>query len=204
MEFQPVPNTCEVVCHFIQDLQKVVNIFHFHKDGGWSAADLGNLAQAVMDWWIADIKPLVNQSVKLESVSARDLSTESGASALKIPAVDQIGTGDVSTLPNSATLAVSLRTGKNGRSYRGRSYFVGIDPTEVDKNTVSQSYTTAVQTAYNALRSTVAPSLACEMCVVSRYHNKARRDTAETNTVTAVTIDPTVDSQRRRLPGRGR
>jgi hypothetical protein len=42
------------------------------------------------------------------------------------------------------------------------------------------------------------------LCVVSRFHNNSARVSGVATDILSVSADPVIDSQRRRLPGRGR
>jgi len=94
-------------------------------------------------------------------------------------------------------LCVSLRTGLAGRRFRGRKFFSGIPKANVADNTIDSALcddiVNGVGTMMSALNANATP-----LSVVSFVGL----------TVTAVTAalctDNFVDSQRRRLTGRGR
>lgn len=210
MPFVPVPNT--VLCEFrmTADLQQVENTVYFELADTPAADDMTDLAELLRDWWISEYAPLVWQGVQLREVVVTDLSSASGPQVSVSPAVAAFGgqTGD--PLPTNVSLTVSFRTALRGRSFRGRNFVVGL--TEVmttGANTLGPGTLSAWIDAYTALLALGSP-LTATWVVVSRFSGvdangrPIPRAAGVTTPVTSVTIvDNIIDSQRRRLPGRG-
>lgn len=203
MAFIPVPNTAMVELFFTQDAQNMENTLYFQKGDPWTTLQLATLATEIITWWTANLASNTVMGVALRAVKATSLESDT-APAFELPATP--GTGGTFSgvaLPNNVTMAVKFLTDGRGRSARGRNYIVGIPDSEVTGNTISAAYRNSIVSAYNELRdSTVITS--GEHVVVSRFTGGNPRTTGLAQEVTGVAItDAIVDSQRRRLPGRG-
>lgn len=113
------------------------------------------------------------------------------------------GTGGSVQLPNNVTLCIKWTTENRGRSFRGRTYHVGLTESQVTDNEVVAVAMGQFTTAYGALLTDLATA-GWPLVIASRYANNQPRITGVATLVTGFSIDPFIDSQRRRLPGRGR
>jgi len=126
----------------------------------------------------------------------------SSASTIISHAFAGISGGDA--LPASMAIVVTLRTALRGRSYRGRNYVGGISDSSVEGvNLVKPAFRAECVDVFNDLiGGTIVTQGA--WVVVSRFHDKVPLTTGVTTVVnTVLTVDNVLDSQRRRLPGRG-
>jgi len=104
-------------------------------------------------------------------------------------------TGDFT--PNNAALVISWRTGAIGRSFRGRSFMGAIaESLTIGSSVVSAYLTQAVAFAARNITGWTVNSIFYNAVVASRAK------TVLTVIVSAI-IDAAIDSQRRRLIGRG-
>lgn len=204
MPFIPVPHTASVQMIFTQQGQRVENVFHVRKGAEWTTIQMDDLALVFIDWWNTNIRTHLADGVKLVNVIVTSL--ESAVA----PGIEQTGglpiasPTTLSPLPMNVTLAVKLQTALRGRSYRGRSYLVGLPASVVTGSTVDAGYLATLRTAYGQLVSDIGDAGdGWELVIVSRVHNKEPRTEGVAVTVNGVSIDSTTDSQRRRLPGRG-
>ena len=212
MPFVPVPNSALVEVRFLNFLQHVENTLWFNRADAPDVANLTALATAVKAWWLAQMKPLQPTSVLMNEVVATDMSSATGPQ-VSIPAVtgDQ-GVVSSPSLPNNCSLAVSFRTASRGRSFRGRNYIPALWEQGVDDNTVQPTIVAAIQLAYEQLIiDTGIAAAGWTWGIASRFHGVdaqhkpiPRATGIFTPIVSVVIVDPTVDSARRRLPGRGR
>lgn len=205
MAFIPALNTALVELICLWEDQVCENTLYFQKSGAFSGTDLVDIGNAVRDWWIARVVLYTNVNVSLQEVKVTDLTTDTSPVVTIVSDLPAFGdvTGD--PLPNNCSLTVSFRTAGRGRSSRGRNYVIGLSEASVAGNTVDSGYLASIRTAYANLETDVSGAVAVQWVVVSRYHNKAPRTTALVQPVTsAIIVDPFIDSQRRRLPGRGR
>jgi hypothetical protein len=107
-------------------------------------------------------------------------------------------------LPSNVTLAISFRTGFRGRSFRGRAYAVGLTEGQVTGDSVSDAVATAYREHWEAFIASVQTDFpGASLAIVSRCQDGAWLTTATVTPVETVLVDPTVDSMRKRLKGRG-
>lgn len=203
MAFQAVPNTAEVDIRGTYFGQQVENTLYFTKDTPFIMADLNDLAALVRSWYFEEVLPMQSSGYTFREVFAKGLDSVDSPSATDIAESGTAGGNSSPGMPGNVSIAISFRTGLAGRSFRGRNYFIGLAEEEVTGNTVSSSQGTALQAAYNALL-TVLSDTDFVWAVVSRVTAGAPRATGiATAVVTAVVTDLLIDSQRRRLQGRG-
>lgn len=204
MAFVPVPETIEVDMRMRLDGQRIENTLYFHKIGGWATADVPVAYNALLVWWNTHYAVPLSNQLTLKEIAITDLSSPTGfAFEIATPVPNPAGDSGDPPLPNNVALCVSFRTSFRGRSFRGRNYVPGLTHLSVTNNTVIPTTVTAIQDAYNELL-TVASSLGANWVVASRYSGGTERPIGiHTNITGATVVDNTIDSQRRRLPGRG-
>lgn len=205
MAFIPVQNTCEAQVRMSLDSQFVENTLYFYKATGIDATLMTTLGNQLLLWWTTEYAVPLATSLSLREIYLTDLSSQNGPT-VTIPAPAPAPTGGVGAdaLPNNVAACISFRTAHRGRSYRGRNYVPALPDTMVTLNEMAPSLQADLVDAYNGLfaRATTA---AVTWVVVSRFENGAPRTNGNAEPVTSVVlVDPIVDSQRRRLPGRGR
>lgn len=203
MTFVPFANTAQIEMVFSQSGQIVENVFHVEKGSPYDADDLAIAAATFVDWWDTEMQALIPDNVSLNVVRARALDTESGVAIEYTTSLPLVGGNGSNTMPNNVTFAIKWSTGLAGRSYRGRTYHIGVEPSNlVDPNHLSSSAVTGFTAAYSALLTSFTDPDE-HLVVASRVNGGAPRVTGVTTEITAATINPTLDSQRRRLPERG-
>ena len=212
MPFVPVPNTAAVEIRMIQDGQQVENTLYFRLGSSLTPANLTQLCEDLESWWASLYSAQAATSVELVEVTATDVTTDTGPVGSFNPSETQLGALTSPALPNNVTIAVSFRTASRGRSFRGRNYFVGLTESQVTENTLSDPSTAAILGIYQALLP-VGGTFTDDWIwvVVSRFSGvdgdgvPIPRETGLSTPITSVVIvDKTIDSSRRRLPGRGR
>jgi len=106
-------------------------------------------------------------------------------------------------MPGGTTFCLSLRTGFVGRARRGRIYTIGMNEGQQSGGVVTSGYRNAWITNIQQLMLAVGTTN-WELVVVSFMLNGLPRDEPLVTPVTTVlAVDDFVDSQRRRLQGRG-
>lgn len=213
MAFIPALNTARVAMHFSRDAQLVENVFYVENASGWDATSLEALANDVTAWWTTNLQPVVASNLSLNEVVCTDLTTSSGVSVVYAAGLPAAGGSGSTALPNNVTIAIKLITGFGGRSFRGRQYINGMVQANLatDQNTVGPAFVSGFQGFYNTLIATLLADFPPGLVIASFYHGvdslgkPIPRSTAVLTPVTnAVFADNVLDSQRRRLPGRGR
>lgn len=196
--------TAEVSMRFTYDGQQVENVYHVIQADEWNATTLMSLAEDFDTWWHTNLQPSLPNDLVLREVVATDLSSATGPSVTFPATSPQAGAQNVESLPNNVTLAIKWLTSSRGRSFRGRTFHLGLSDTVVLRNTATDALIAQLQTAYEALLTSITAGDGAALCVLSEVSGGAPRANGICTEITGVSIDPTIDSQRRRLPGRGR
>jgi hypothetical protein len=199
--FIPFPNGAQLVARYFQAGEKVENVFHFQGGATWTSTLLASLATTYASWETAHGASIRGTSTQLHEVYCVDLSVDEGQWDVSAQTID--GTDTAVQLPNNVTLAVKWITSQRGRSFRGRTYHIGLTEdmrSTVDPNMLSPANITAFQARYRLLLTATWPNSGV-MCVASRRHNGAPRTTGVMTPITDCSFtDPVFDSARRRLP----
>lgn len=181
------------------------NTLYFRPVAGSPDDNLIALGNAVLLWWNASIRPYLSNQLTLREIYLTRLDSATAEAYLFVPPTPlPVGGDTAAAMPGNVSLAVSFRTANRGRSYRGRNFIVGLVEPAVTGNAVSSDFASGMQTGYGALL-TGAIADDWDWVVVSRFTAGAPRATGIATPITSVSVvDPYVDSQRRRLRGRGR
>lgn len=210
MPFVPVPNTAEFEIIMTLDGQRIENTLYADLGAPWDAAALNAACDVLANWWVDNMAPLTSDQVTLLAVEGTSLESNTapvGANSVGTPQVGLQG----EPVPNNCALAVSFRTALRGRSFRGRNYVAGLAEADVNRSHVDATLVTQIEAAYNALVTAFGDApVGAAWVVVSRFsgvdvnHKPIPRTTGVTTPITSAHIvDDVIDSQRRRLPGRG-
>jgi hypothetical protein len=203
MAFIPVNNCVMAELRFTLDGQKVENTLYFQRASAWTAPLGVLLGDHLYTWWVDNMAASLTDSLTLDSVHVTDLTAVDGFAVDFVPDVAETGVVGATSVPNNCAICISFRTEARGRTGRGRNYIMGMPQTHVTLNTLDTADGIAFVAAYNALP-TVAGASAATWVVVSRFLDSLPRDIGITRSITTVILlDLTIDSQRRRLPGRG-
>lgn len=203
MAFVPVPNTASLEYIYTWDGQVVQNVLHYGSASLIDTAALNGLTTAALSWWSANLRASISSACSLIAVRATDLTTQTGPVVEDTTGLPLAGTGASSAQPNNVTVAIKLITANRGRSFRGRVYHVGLPGTAVNANEITSTIRTNLRNAYLAAL-TLSTSPTWTFVVASKFTNNAPRTEGLATPVTDISVNPTVDSQRRRLPERGR
>ena len=205
MAFQPVPHVALVEMIFDIFEQTCENTLYFIHPGeeAWTGGSLAALGETMAVWWGESLLDATSLDCTLREVKVTDLTTVTGLQVSNVPNI--VGTVNSPALPTNATLSVSFRTHLRGRSYRGRNYIVGLAEASVTGDAVLSSPLAIVASAYAQIPDYL-PELTEDTAwvVVSREQDNAVLEVGvATEVTTVVIVDDSIDSQRRRLAGRG-
>jgi hypothetical protein len=203
--FQPVPNTIAVrMVHQVAG-QHCLNTFHFLKATPATVTDCQNAATAVRDtYWKAKMQQILTADVFMEKIVATGLDLQTSPQfELVMVAGEQNGALGGMSVPTGSTLVGSYDTAERSRNGRGRTYISGMPAQQLaDPIEVINTYLVSFVEALSALLA-VATAISGTLVVVSRTIAKVQRPTGVPIPVTGITADKYLDSQRRRLFGRG-
>lgn len=205
MAFVPAPNTLQAELRYLYGSQQCENVVYFTGSGGVTPALATSLGAALVAWWNANFKASSPTTMALREVYLTDLSSASSFTVSYVTGLPSNGTNVGDPLPFNCAHCVSFRTANRGRSGRGRNYVTGLIDTDALANTLIAGRVTTDVNAYAALVGAGTFVAGLQFVVVSRFSGGAPRPTALIQPITSVlSVDTTVDSMRRRLPGRGR
>lgn len=200
-----VPGTGVVKCdlEFLLNNQKMYNSLFFVTHAPIGTQEFATLAGQLVDWWNTYLRPIIPPTCGLNMIRVTDQGSPNGAQIQYTVGLPLWGTSANHAAPGNVTIAVRFTTAKRGRSYTGRNFLPGVPREEIFNDVVQSAFLAAVKAAYEALLPIPFPGDAVWV-VASKIAGKVLRTTLETTAVEGVSIDPVVDSQKRRLVGRGR
>lgn len=202
MAFVPFVNTCKVELIYRQDDQVMENVLHYRSLVTPAVEDMVGLAQRIVEEWDAVIQPLTAPAVTLTMVRVTSLVSDYAPVVEYVTGLPLAGTLAGTAAPNNVTVVVKFTTLARGRSFRGRLYQVGLTSNAFTNNTLQGAYRTSLQAAWATLLD-LGTDQDWRLVVASRVSGGVPRTEGVTTLVTGVSVNPTLDSQRRRLPERG-
>jgi hypothetical protein len=204
MAFQPATKIIEVRMQFLQLTSFAENIYHVRSEGVVGSGMLEDLAAEFYNWWNSDVKAFVSEDVTLQSIKLRDLTSEFAAFYERSAGLPLDGTLASPVLPFNVTPCVSWGTGLTGRSARGRTYHVGLSEVQALGGLLTDSAHDALLGAYAGLVDRIIDmGQDLNLCVLQRVEDGVPLADAIGRDIITTAIDLALDSQRRRLIGRG-
>lgn len=210
MPFVPVPNTLAIQVVYELDLQVVENTLYYEKSTGWDATSISEFLNTIRMTIETELLPVLSSTLKLVRVIGTLLDAVDAISLTLSVSPSVAGGDSTDAMASNESFTISFLTASRGRSFRGRNYIAGLTQgIKFDANHVTSTFRTALLAAYTELRAIGADDGA-QMVVVSRFSGvdadgkPIPRVTGVTTQITGfATYDTVIDSQRRRLPGRG-
>jgi len=186
------------------DDQEIVNTMWFTYFAGFDLALLQQLAEELAALWEAEIMPALSFNLTLVAVTATDQETSTSPSYVHVVSPAVGGGQAQESASNNVAACVTFLTAQRGRGGRGRNYLAGIPEDSLDQNTLSPTFMSAIISGYEAIGTALA-ALSFNHAIVSFQQEGAPAFTGGVpKLVTGYRFaDNVVDSQRRRLPGRG-
>ena len=190
------PLVCKAAMIYRRDTRTFVNTLHFSRAGGWTIGDMQQLASALVTWWQDELRDAVVSNVALVQVQVRQYDPDN-PQAVDLNVVPIPGLAAGAPEPANVTSTISWRTGLAGKKFRGRIYVPGYaeGQTANDDTLISSVVTLLTQAASVFLLSTLP---AGTNPVVFHIAD------ATFTQITSFVVEFILDSQRRRLPARGR
>lgn len=201
MTFIPVINTIAgtLIHEFLG--QRMTNTVYVRQDNPITPADLEDVANSLTTFWTQEVMPLLSNQTRLVGVAARDLSVQNGlVFDYTGPPLPFSGGVPGPPAPSSIAVVVSLRTGRAGRSFRGRLYLAGFSETQTDGNFFFADLPTLLATRVSNVLLGLTTGTRIPV-VVSKFFEGNPRPSGVTTPITAVAARTVrVASQRKRLP----
>jgi hypothetical protein len=204
MPFIPTADTARVAVEMRLDGQEIINTLWFTLFGGFTLETLDQLAAIVAVEWGDNIMPQLSEDLSLVAVTATDQESATAPSFTEVIAPPVAGGIEAESEPNSVAACVTFLTSQRGRGGRGRNYLAGVPSVAVVNNTLASTFMNNIIAAYEEMN-TVWAAQSFNHAIVSFQEEGAPTFIAGVpKLVTGYRFaDATVDSQRRRLPGRG-
>lgn len=201
-----VPNAAVAKAAIKQTLfgQELVNTLYFSNGtAGWSEADLNTLCNRLWTWVTTEVAPIMSNNLQYNSVEAYSLASTSAPVGFFVPAAPVAGSSMTAAPPGNVAFVITFYTAARGRTSRGRNYLSGIPESQITGNQATATVAANIRNAYDALR-TNATYRVGDWVVYSRTENLQPRSVGVERPITFVDyVDLNMDSQRRRLTGRG-
>jgi len=205
MPYIAVPGAVQIRFNQRLDGQMVQNTMYVEEqpfNADYTPSQMDDLAEAAYEWFTNQVYAWCSSELTCVSVETTDLTSQFGPAGSYVPTTPGAGAITQGSVPNNAAIVVSFRTASRGRRARGRNYIAGIPLTGiVGVNLVDPSYINGLTAAYQVFDQEVSAMTTWiwKHIVVSRADGVGTR-----YPVTSVGFtDNVLDSQRRRLPGRG-
>lgn len=202
MPFVPFVNTVQVEMLYRLDGQVCENVLHYTGEAVPTETNMNTLASDIVARWNTNLKPLIHSSAALNSIRITSLQSASAPVIEYTTGLPITGTAAGNAVPNNVTVVTKLITEQRGRSFRGRIYHIGIGTNMFTGNTLVSTYRTSLRAAW-LLMLNFPGTPEWSMVVASKVADGAPRTTGVATFVSGISINPTLDSQRRRLPERG-
>lgn len=171
MPFQPVPQTAEVKCRYTNDLgsKEYLNTFYFHNPAGWTAVTILALANEVQ---LRFSTSLISQNVpdhaQLQQVSARDLSSEFGVSA--VSPTENVPGSDANAFCNPQTAALIRFLPSAPPPRRGGVFWPFVPEAQVDEvGELALAYRNTLESRMQSWLEGVEAVTSSGHVIVSRY-----------------------------------
>jgi hypothetical protein len=194
----PIPGGIRTVLQAENNItgQEYLNVLNFKAPGASvSAADCAAVNTLVVTWWNNNYRHMCAILVVGRQVVSTGMDVFPAAQASQALAFPGDRAGVINT--SATTLAVKFATGVASRRHRGRHYAFPAVENDVAGDQFTSAYVTALVGVWDNLIA-AAQTAGYPLVIASLA------DAALYLVSTAIAVDATVDSQRRRLPGRGR
>jgi hypothetical protein len=164
------------------------------------------------EWYSAELYDYLSQNLALVGIQIRDLTTQAGIFYEESESgLNGAVIGDA--MPGNVALAIKAVTGLTGRSYRGRTYLAGFTDAQVNGNEVYDGVRASIIATFNNWRTSIL-ALGYAPVVVSKYTGytvdpvrvkkiPTPRAAGIATPIVVYSANVQLDSQRRRLQGRG-
>jgi hypothetical protein len=142
----------------------------------------------------------VSNTTFLTRMRFRDLTTINGQVLDRTQGLPLQGSLTSPALPNNVSFSLKKNSGLAGKSYRGRTYMLGLTEADVTANSISGGSASAFVDAFNEAIILVGSEDTYAMAIVSKYTAGNPRANALVNNVAGFTYaDLVVDTRRDRL-----
>ena len=180
------------------------NVTYWDQDSGaWDAADLVNLAVAYGTWVQEELAPILSEAIQFTRVDALSMVGPEAPFGNLVFGAPVVGGLEVESVSNSLAACLTITTPFSGRSSRGRQYVGGLAAADVVENVIQPAKVAALNNAFAELIDGAGFD-GFHLGVYSQFSGGEERPAGVFRRAISIQLrDNIIDSQRRRLPGRG-
>jgi hypothetical protein len=205
--FIPCPQTAQIEIIYSMGSLVFENVIHLQSTQTYTKEMLVNARETIDTWDLNTWRNYRSSVYFLTRIRSKGLDDQGGAlEEYQLPSA-RAGTLNASVpMSPHTTFALKMTTNQAGRSYRGRIYVVGLAAQALQGGAaqVTQSAADGMATAWDTLRVALAANNH-QLSVVSFMKDGQWRSEGVVTKIERISYtDLNVDSQRRRLAGRGR
>lgn len=198
------PKVAKVSLVFLRDSRTFVNTFHVSGAADLGAGDLVTIANMFKTWYTNSYKTQLPSGVGLTQIQVRKLWPPAPLAYDLNVSPPETGSKNTTMETANSTLTMSWRTGFAGKAYRGRDYVPGLVEADV---TTNDTVVSSLLVGLAAVGGNLISSALTAGFPLGVFHTPLLTPKLLDNTITEIltcVLEYIVDSQRRRLPGRGR
>lgn len=203
MLFIPIPHCSMLVLKYSYEGQICVNTLYYFDATDQAQLHYTDFTVPVMSAWESTIQQAQTNQISMIGLKWTDMSTETGPTLEESDTPIPVGADTSPGLPGNCASVVTFRTPYRGRSARGRIYIPGVPQTAHSNGLLTGTYLAKLADFGDSWNVLQGQTVALYHVVASRYHDGVARAEGKTYLVDTYTVNPTVCSQRKRLPGRG-
>lgn len=194
-----IPNWLLIVVHATSEgsQRALVLSYKYSNPTPPTPLQLAVVAQTFWTWAGGALKAIAGPHINFDSIEVTDKAAAGGASGSYAIPQPAPGIDTTNGAPGNAALVITWLSGYTGRSHRGRSFTFGMTQLRQIGSLVTSGYVSSV----SALASTIA-NFTGTGAVPLIFSIASRKHLYLTGVLTWV-VNAFVDSQRRRLMGRG-
>lgn len=199
-----IPNTVKACFRMSRKGQTVCNVIHIDVGGTPNNSILQAVGSVLSTWAEDHLMPNTGSDTTLEVIELRDCTQHNGPGMDYTGGLPIVGSAPGSPLPNNSTVAIKKLSAQSGRSFRGRWFFNGFTDAQVDTSTdeVLTTFRDNLLTVFNELLTDVATA-GFTAVIASTISGGDPRVTGIVTPWVDSFVNLTLDSMRKRLPGRG-
>lgn len=193
------PTVARVTYQMHRGTRVVENTFHLYRSAGWTITNLIAALDAAYTLWDTYAKPAISNSIALYNIHGVVYDPLGSPWVADRPVTpEDVGGVASAGSPGNVSVTVSERADLAGRAYRGRLYWpaIALNQINTDDTITTTMMTALAQFALNMLVTFGSPTGLGTLVIFHRDDNLF-------STVLSMVIEKILDSQRRRLPGRG-
>lgn len=203
----PIPNGVMVELIYLIGTNRVENVYHVTRGTPATLAELQALWGTFRTWEDGTAKASRGGQASLIHIvcTALDSANAPIYEAAVIPPI--VGSIVSTAMPDVVSVAIKHTSGQQGRSQRGRTYWIGLTQASIaGGGFILQAAATAFQGVYNTLRTQLAIA-GWQFCVASKYSGVSvingyrrpiPRDVGILTPITASSCETSIDTQRHR------